>query len=349
VSATLSVIAPGLSSTVQDRGRFGAQRLGISVAGALDRLALAAANIVVGNDPDEAGIECLYQGPTLEITGAPVRLAVAGGGAELALERDGVVQHIAALTSVLAEPGVRVRVVMRGPAIAAVLAIEGGLDLAPVLRSRSTYARSGIGGFHGRALRTGDALALRRAAHARTERRLDGVAFDVPDVVRVVLGPQDDAFMPESVATFLDAPYVVKPVSDRMGLRLAGPRLSHRDGADIASDAIAWGSVQVPGDGEPIVLLADRQTTGGYTKIATVITADLPALSRAAPGHAVRFTAVSVEDAEALARAQASEIAAWPARLETVLPALDTARLLSLNLIDGVVSACDQPSSSSSS
>ena len=153
--------------------------------------------------------------------------------------------------------------------------------------------------------------------------------------VRVVLGPQDDGFTPDAVATFLSTEYRVGPTSDRMGLRLQGPVLTHRSGADIVSDATAWGSIQVPGDGQPIVLLADRQTTGGYTKIATVITADLPALSRAGPGHIVRFKAVSVEEATRAARARAAEIASWPSRLTTVLATLDTERLLSLNLIDG--------------
>lgn len=349
VSARLIVVAPGLSSTVQDRGRFGYQRLGIPAAGALDWLALAAANTVVGNAVGEAGIECLYQGATFEVADGPVRCAVAGGGAELVISRDDVRRTVGPLESTMVAPGARIAVVMRGPGIACVLAVEGGLDVAPVLGSRSTYARSRIGGLGGHALAAGDTLAITAAASDRGERRLDGIAFDVPSSVRVVLGPQDDAFTSEAVATFLASPYRVKPIFDRMGLRLAGPRLAHIAGADIASDAIAWGAVQVPGDGEPIVLLADRQTTGGYTKIATVISADLPGLSRAAPGHEVRFEAVSIEEAEGAARALDAEVRSWPARLTAVLPALDTARLLSLNLIDGVVSADDQPSSSNSS
>lgn len=335
------VVRPGLSTTVQDRGRTGWQRFGVPVSGALDRVALAAANVVVGNEAGEAALECLYQGCELEVACESARLAVAGGGASLdVMDPDGTTSaRVSGLESVTVSRGERVRVRMAGPSISAYLAIEGGLAVPPVLGSRSTYVRAALGGFDGRALRGGDVIPLQYGdATPRGEFRLPGIDLMPPAKVRIVEGPQADLFCGDALARLTAQAYAVRPASDRMGLRLSGAKLAHLKGADIASDGIAPGSIQVPGDGQPIVMLADRQTTGGYTKIATVISADLPGLGRVGPGAEVRFECVAVDVAEALARSLAAEIAAWPGRLEDVMPAGDVmARLIGANLISGVI------------
>lgn len=339
MTAMLLVIAPGLSTTVQDEGRFGWQRFGVPVSGALDPVALAAANVVVGNPPDEAGLECLFQGPTLEVTADSVRLAVSGEGGALDVV-GGHPRRVPPLESVTLERGERFRVVIAGPSISAYLAIAGGLVLAPVLGSRSTYARARLGGFEGRALRVGDRLELGRAgAPGGAEQRLAGVDLAPAGTIDVVPGPQWDRFTERAHATLAAASYTVQPASDRMGLRLAGERLEHVRGADIVSDAIPPGAIQVPGDGRPIIMLADRQTTGGYTKIATVASADLPALGRIGPGAVVRFRIVTVAAAEARRRALEVTMAGWPAALRPVGADLDAAGLLSSNLVSGVIDA----------
>ncbi len=307
--ASLRVINPGLSTTVQDRGRPGYQRQGIPVSGALDAEALAAANVVVGNAPGTAGLECLYQGPLLEVEAQSVRVAVAGAGAALDVTLPGETakRRVPMLQSVSVSRGARVQVVVSGSGVSSYLALTGGIDVPPVLGSCSTYVRALLGGLKGRALRAGDLVPLKRdTAPDGPEMQLNGVAFPLPRLVRVVLGPQDDHFTAESLQTFLAGTYAVSPASDRMGLRLTGAKLIHTHGYNIVSDGIAPGSIQVPGDGLPIVLLADRQTTGGYPKIATVASADLAALGRVGPGAEVRFTAVSVAAAEDARRVQRS-------------------------------------------
>jgi biotin-dependent carboxylase-like uncharacterized protein len=222
------------------------------------------------------------------------------------------------------------------------VAFEGGFDIAPVLGSVSTDIRSGVGGWHGRALAAGDRLPLRRAqASPRSEVCLEGFVFKPRPRIRVIKGPQLDHFPDAEVAAFLDSEYTVGPSADRMGMRLTGRKIAHSRGFDIASDGIAPGSIQVPGNGQPIVLLADRQTTGGYPKVATVISADLPALGRLTPGARIAFEAVDIEAAEAAARQLAADIGALTARIAPVRreAAIDATRLMGENLVSGVVSA----------
>jgi biotin-dependent carboxylase-like uncharacterized protein len=349
--ATLIVASPGLATTMQDIGRPGWQRFGVPVSGALDRLALAAANIVAGNPPGTAALECLYTGCVLVAAGATVRCAVAGAGARLEITpaADTAVRHVPALESVTLQRGDRVSVRISGPSITAYLAVEGGFDIAPVMASRSTYTRARLGGFSGRKLQTGDHLPLGQAnADTRAELRLPGIDLSPRENFRVVLGPQDDHFTPAAIAMLRAATYTVTTAADRMGLRLDGPVLEHVAGADIVSDAIPPGAIQVPGDGQPIIMLADRQTTGGYTKIATVVSADLPALGRIGPGARLRFEIIDVESAEQAARALATEIARWPHQLEPCKPSVAELQqaLMRNNLVSGVHDAtrmCPQP------
>jgi biotin-dependent carboxylase-like uncharacterized protein len=343
----LGVVAPGLMTTLQDFGRTGHQHLGIPVSGALDAVALRAANAIVGNPPGMGALEIAYRGPTLAVEGDSARVAYAGGAAAIEVLDDAAAAsgtRLPPLQSVRLRKGQALRIGALSGSVLGYLAVEGGFDAAPVLGSQSTYARAGLGGFDGRPLRAGDSLPLRRpGAEEREERRLPSLDLTTPGRFRVLLGPQDDYFTDRGKRTLLASTFTVSPASDRMGMRLDGPALEHAGSYNIVSDGIAPGSIQVPGDGLPIVLLADRQTTGGYPKIATVIAADLAALGRLAPGARIAFEAVSIEAAEAAHRRLAALLAALPRQVVAVGAAstIDEAALLAANLVSGVVSAHD--------
>ncbi|MCW2239394.1 5-oxoprolinase subunit C family protein [Azospirillum canadense] len=335
----LVLVQPGLHTTVQDAGRFGAQAFGVPVSGALDPDQLRLANALVGNGAGEAALEILHVGPVLEVAAPSVRVALAAFDGALVLEAPEP-RTVPAWRSVVLRQGERVRVVASRHCACSYLAVEGGFDLAPVLGSRSTYTRGRFGGHQGRALVAGDRLPLRRErASERGDLRLPDPPALGTGPLRVVLGPQDDRFEPDSIAAFFGADYAVGAAADRMGLRLDGPALALRGGHDIVSDGIAWGAIQVPGDGRPVLLLADRQTTGGYPKIGAVCTADLPRAGRLRPGDRIRFTAVSVEEAQALRRAHEAGLrrliaGAMPAGDR----AIDLEALYSSNLVSGAVS-----------
>lgn len=301
----LEVIAPGLHTTVQDRGRTGYQDIGVPASGPLDRISFNLANALVGNPPGTPALEVLLQGPTLKVIAESVRVALAGCGAGIEI-RSGNARTIPAGRSVRLARGEVFRIGSLGDSVCAYLAIEGGPDVPMVLGSASTYVRGAIGGFQGRRLQAGDIVPLKLAgADVRGEhalpRQLD-LALDQP--IRVVLGPQADYFTDDSVQTFLASDYTVSPHADRMGYRLTGPALAHAKGYDIVSDGIVAGAVQVPGSGLPVVLMVDHQTIGGYPKIATVISADIPVIGRRKPGRQIRFVSVSVPEAERLRREQ---------------------------------------------
>ena len=329
----------GLFSTLQDLGRFGYARFGISASGAMDVLAFRLANALVGNLPGAAAIETTLSGPSVKIEAERCRLAFAGMDARITLNGT----PIAPWRAFDAWRDDRI-VILPGPSgLRGYLAVAGGIAVPSVLGSRSTQTRSTLGGLDGRALRAGDRLPIGFSGEA-------GPCLELPaslrpsetDTVRVVLGPQDDRFTPEGIATFLGAPYRVSDRTDRMGCQFHGPQIAHRNGFNIVSDGIVNGSIQVPGHGQPIVLLADRQTTGGYPKIATVIGPDLRVLAQARPGATLRFVAVPAEEAEAIAvRHRTALEALIGALMPTVegLADLTTERLLALNLIDGVVDA----------
>jgi biotin-dependent carboxylase-like uncharacterized protein len=335
----LEILASGLFTSVQDLGRFGWQAFGVPVSGALDGTALRLANLLVGNAPGTAALEILLSGPVFRVAVDTVRVAVAGAGARLAV--DGA-DTIPAWRSACLQRGDVVTVVLGRSSACCCLAVEGGIAVPPVLGSASTYARAGLGGFEGRPLRAGDRVPLTLAeAPPRAERYLPEpppAALDMP--IRAVLGPQQDRFTDRALADLLAAEYRISASADRMGMRLDGPALAHQGGWDIVSDAIATGAIQVPGSGQPILLLADHQTTGGYPKIATVVSADLPIVGRRRPGDAIRFAAVSIEEAEELAAAAERRFTALAASLAPV-PAnvgIDVSSLYAGNLISGVVS-----------
>ncbi|MGH7320840.1 MAG: biotin-dependent carboxyltransferase family protein [Candidatus Rokuibacteriota bacterium] len=304
----LVVIEPGLLTTVQDLGRPGYQRVGIPPSGPLDRTAFILANRLCGNPDGAAGLELTLRGPRLEVRRECV---VAVTGAEMGMSVNG--QEAPTWTAVRVRPGDLLGFRMVTAGCRAYLAVAGGLDTPLALGSRATYLRGRLGGVEGRALQKGDGLPIGRPALAldrilgRTVPPARRPACPSEVECRVILGPQDDRFTAGGLAAFLEGPYEVTPQADRMGYRLKGPVILHATGHDIMSDGIPLGGIQVPGEGQPIVLLVDRQTTGGYTKIATVISVDIGRLGQTKPGHRVRFRRVTVGDAH---RALAAE-AAW--------------------------------------
>jgi biotin-dependent carboxylase-like uncharacterized protein len=341
----LKVVAPGLMTTLQDLGRPGYQRLGIPVSGALDGVSLRAANLLAGNAPGMGALEIAYQGPTLAVEAESIRVAYAGGTAAidiLADEGASSGERLQPLQSARLRKGQILRIGALSGSAVGYLAIEGGFDVAPVLGSQSTLARAGLGGLKGRPLRAGDTLSLKQErTEDRQERTLPSLALAPPPHIRVLLGPQDDYFSSEGKRTLLQSVYTVSPASDRMGMRLAGPALEHARGYNIVSDGTGPGSIQVPGNGLPIVLLADRQTTGGYPKIATVISADMPALGRLMPGARVAFKAVDIAAAEAAHRQHRADLDAIADSIVGVRAAIDAAKLLESNLVSGMIDAHD--------
>jgi biotin-dependent carboxylase-like uncharacterized protein len=299
----IEVLDGGFLTTVQDLGRYGYQRYGVPVSGAMDLFALRAANLLVGNPQSAAGLEMTLTGPRLRFLADTV-VAVTGADFQPQLDE----RPVACWRPFVAPEGAVLAFGPPSDGLRAYLAIAGGIDVPVVLGSRSTFANGKIGGFEGRPLRNGDRLRSSDPAPERVEGRLLPLEH-VPTYghdhrVRVILGPQDDAFTAEGVSTFLSAAYVVTPKSDRIGCRLTGPAVPHGRSPDIISDGIPFGAVQVAGDGLPIVLLADRGTTGGYTKLATVISVDLSWLAQALPGDRVSFRAVSLDEAQGALRAQ---------------------------------------------
>lgn len=298
----LKLLAAGPLALVQDPlGRIGYQRFGVPVSGALDSTSLRVANLVVGNADTAAGLEVFYKGPVLEVGADSARIAVVG--ASLVVRSGDGERRIASGRSVQVRRGERIEMGACEGGLVAYLAVEGGIAAEPFLGSRATYLRAGFGGLDGKAVRKGDVLPLARESVAeRAERQAPKWDLSAPGRVRVVPGPQDDWFTARGMRTLLKTAWTVSRQSDRMGVRLDGPAIEHAKGYNIVSDGIAPGAIQVPGNGLPIVLLADRQTTGGYPKIATVASADLPAFGRLAPGATIRFEAVTVEKAEAARR-----------------------------------------------
>ena len=301
----LVVADPGLLTTVQDLGRFGHQRVGVPQSGPMDRAAFVVANRLVGNGDDAAALECTIKGPRLEVRQTAL---VAVAGAAMGFTVNG--QEAPAWTAIRVRPGDVLGFQMASAGCRAYLAVAGGIDVPLVLGSRATYLRGRLGGFSGRALQKGDVLPLGAAeGGAAREGRAVPTAlrptYPAERECRVILGPQDDRFTPDGIRAFLDGPYDVTPQADRMGYRLKGPVITHARGHDIVSDGIPLGGIQVPGEGQPIVLLADRQTTGGYTKIATVIGVDIGAIGQTRPGQRIRFRQVTLEDAHAALAAEA--------------------------------------------
>jgi antagonist of KipI len=292
--AVLTVIRPGMLTTVQDLGRWGSQAHGVPVAGPMDLYSHKAANRLVGNSEHAAAIEVTLIGPALT-AGADVVCAVAGAHFDLRIDGQPAPTH----APFVLQASRTLRFGNRLAGARVTLAVRGGIDVPPLFGSRSTSIISRMGPFGGRALVAGDVLTIGDDGNAKTSGATPR-PLPLPQGgarVRVMLGPHDDLFTSAARETLVSARYRVTPQSNRMGYRLEGPPLRHVGGADILSDATPIGSLQVPASGQPILLMADRQTTGGYAKIATVITADLPIAGQLAPGDWIEFSAIGRTDA----------------------------------------------------
>ena len=334
-SAVLRILSAGGGVTLQDAGRRGYMRYGITPAGPMDPLAHAAANRALGNPPGATAIEVGLGGLALAVEGAPLDLAFAGGGFRIAC--DG--QSLPAAGALTLRPGAELAVRPGSAGAWCYLAVGGRFALAPALGSHATHSRSGLGGLDGRALGAGDDLAVAEARAAIGEPvALVAPWLDrPPGTIRVVLGPQDDHFAPREVEAFLARDWRVSARGDRMACFLDGTPLRHAGGHDIVSDGIVHGAIQVPGQGLPIVLMADRQPTGGYPKIATVIGPDLGRLAQAQAGTPLRFRAVGVDEAVEARRAEAAALGAPPVLEPVIRRTFSAEFLLGCNLIDGVV------------
>lgn len=298
------VIKSGLLTTVQDLGRIGYQRYGVPTSGAMDQTALRTANLLLDNEEGFAGLEATAEGPMLR---AFTDLTIAIVGADMQPLVDGKPVERGTVIGIRSGQILEFQRARRG--LRAYLAIAGGIDVPVILGSRSTCLPAAFGGVQGRALREGDCLPINpvgRRPMALSGRRLpSGWVEPISEVltVRVVLGLQEDRFTPEGIHTFLSGSYRLTPQMDRMGARLQGPPITHRSGADIISDSIPLGAVQVPSDGQPMILLADRQTTGGYAKIAVVVQEDIFRLGQTTPGQVIRFRQISAPETCAALRA----------------------------------------------
>jgi 5-oxoprolinase (ATP-hydrolysing) subunit C len=305
----LAITSIGPASSVQDGGRFGAQRFGLTPSGAMDRLGLAAANCLAGNALFAPAIEIGPYGAALTARGGAVRAGLSG--APRSAETAG--RPVAWDTSVTIADGETLKLGMARGGSFSYLAVEGGIKGEPMFGSFSVNARVGLGSPFPRPLQAGDELSV-AAASAGPERRID-LPTTASGPIRVVLGPQNDEFSDDAISLFLDSEWKISATSDRMGYRIEGPVIKHRHGHNIVSDGTVNGSIQVPGNGQPIVLMSDRGTSGGYPKIATVISADFGRLAQVPTGTPFRFKAVGIEEAQAEARKFAKLLRTLPDRL----------------------------------
>lgn len=298
---SIEIVAPGIMTTVQDAGCIGYQRFGVNPSGVMDTRSYTLANLLVGNPTGQAVLEATIIGPTIRFNESTV-IAVTGGnlrpqlnGAQLPMYEAVAVREGDVLSFLGKETGAR-----------AYIAFAGGIDVPKVMGSRSTQMKSKLGGLDGRALKAGDRLKLiapDKPLANLVSRKLPVENFSQCSeeiTIRVLKGMQFEAFTQAGRDTFFQATYTLGVLFDRQGYRLDGPAIEHLDGAGIVSDCCAFGSIQVPGDGKPIILMADHQTTGGYTKIATVISVDLPVLAQCISGCRIKFQLVSIEEAQAL-------------------------------------------------
>lgn len=303
---SIKVITPGMLSTIQDGGRKGFAAMGFNASGVMDVRSYHIANALVGNFTDEAVIEMTYLGGSFKFLESNY---IAITGADMSPKLDGVpvemyttvfVKQDETLTFSAAKSGMR-----------AYIAVRGGIDVPVIMGSRSTNLKCKLGGLDGRPLKAGDIVPCRDVYdefHKHLIHSASKEDFGSDEItVRVLLGPQDDYFTDHGIKTFLNSTYTVTNESDRMGCKLSGEKIEYKNTVDIISDGIVFGSIQIPRTGNPIIMLADRQTTGGYAKIATVISVDLPLLAQARPGTKFHFELIDRQKAERLLKQEQKE------------------------------------------
>ncbi|SKC40803.1 5-oxoprolinase subunit C family protein [Maledivibacter halophilus] len=305
---SLRVNNPGLLTTIQDAGRIGYGQYGIPSAGAMDSLSLQLANILVGNNRYEAAIEITFMGPEIEFY---ENLIIAITGANISPRING--REIEMYSTIYVNKGDVLSFTSLKKGCRAYLAVSGGFKLSSIMNSKSTYLRGKFGGLEGRKLKKGDILLvnIEKGYKYLGVRRIP--RDFIPDfrnqyTARVIMGPEDHRFTEEGINTFLASEYTLSNQCDRMGYRLNGAKIEHKEGADIISGGITLGAIQVPGHGEPIIMMADRQTTGGYTKIANVISVDIPYLAQLKAGDKISFEKISIKEAQELVRKREEKI-----------------------------------------
>jgi 5-oxoprolinase (ATP-hydrolysing) subunit C len=332
----LVISAMGPASSVQDGGRHGTQRYGLTPSGAMDRLALAAANTLAGNPPFAAAVEIGPFGAAFTARGGAVRVALSGA----ARTADIAGRAVASDTSMTLTDGETLTLGFARGGSFTYLAIEGAIAGEPMFGSLAVNARAGLGSPYPRPLQARDELQT-AAASGAAERRIELPAI-MEGPIRVVMGPQDDEFGEAAKYLFLDSEWKISATSDRMGYRLEGPEIKHLHGHNIVSDGTVNGSIQVPGNGAPIVLMPDRGTSGGYPKIATVITADLGRFAQIPAGKGFRFKAVSMAEAQAEARKFVGLLRTLPDRVRPIESFdLNIEALHGANVAGAAVSAVD--------
>ena len=294
-TAIFKIIKPGLQTTVQDLGRYGFREYGVSPSGAMDSYALQMGNLLVGNELGEAALEAPLIGPVL-VALHDVSIAICGGNLSPKIDD----REIPLWKSIAIQKGQTLSFGNIKEGARTYICIAGGINVPFVLNSKSTYITGKFGGLKGRALKEGDILYgnpfVRRNRFLRSN--LIPEYKTNPLSVRVILGPHKEKFTSLGIKTFLNEEYILSPQSNRMACQLMGPKIEHSSSADIISDAIPLGGIQVPASGQPIILMAEHQTTGGYSRIGTVISTDIPFLAQALPGTRIRFKEISLQSAQ---------------------------------------------------
>lgn len=310
----IRILKGGMMTTVQDMGRTGYQSQGFSVAGVMDVRSFRIANLLLDNPENEAVLEITLIGPTLEFTSATI-IAITGGDFQPTINGEPAPMY----TALYMNKGDILKFGSARTGSRGYIAFSSYLDVPVVMGSRCTNMKSAIGGFKGRKLQAGDYMNFRikrRYLPFFLSRKLEPDDFDREEAeIRVVMGPQDELFSRQGIETFLSSEYTVTSDFDRMGCRLEGPFIAPMETSDIISDGIAFGSVQVPSHGKPIILLSDRQTTGGYGKIATVASVDIPKVVQRKTDHRISFKAITVQEAQELIHKEDQELDAMRKRI----------------------------------
>ncbi|WP_285849129.1 biotin-dependent carboxyltransferase family protein [Metabacillus litoralis] len=313
---TITTLRSGLLTTIQDLGRYGYQKYGVIVSGAMDSYSLRIANLLVGNSEGEAALEITLMGPTL-LFEKDMLIAITGGDLSPTIEG----ASVPLWRPVFVKKGSKLQFGLQKSGCRAYLAVAGGFAVNEIMKSKSTYLRAEIGGYQGRAIQEGDILEvnsmsegafsqIEKLKNKQNKRPFQPANWSVrwneflpliknPNI-RVLPGTQYEKFTSHSKEQFFTQSFRVSPQSDRMGYRLSGPAIELEEKLEMLSEAVAHGTIQIPPDGNPIILLADRQTTGGYPKIGQVATVDLPVVAQVMPGQSISFTEITLEDAERL-------------------------------------------------
>jgi len=293
--AAFKILNPGLFTTIQDLGRFGYLKYGVPISGAMDTFSFVAANLLVANNPNDACLEITLIGPELQAL-ARTQVAITGGLASPKING----QNVPMWETLDVQEGdiISFGKIVKGCRL--YFSIRGGVNTPLVLGSRSTYVRGMLGGLNGRQLKTGDIIEVFAKPHLETRLSMSEELmpqFTGRFMMHVILGPQSDMFTEKGMQTFLSNSYKVTSEADRMGYRLEGPTIEHKSKAEIISDALLPGAVQVPRGGKPIMIMRDAQTTGGYPKIAVVVSPDVSLLGQARPDDTVEFSRITIKQA----------------------------------------------------